>query len=165
MRESKLAWGMATACLLASCATGVDSQDGLTSGDDSGIAAEASLGQDAAGSGGQDSAATEDSGSTAPDAGSSGDDGSPTNDSSSSGEAAATEDSATVQDTGAAPDTSTGQDTGTTGGGICPSTAQYAFEAAAEVTSGKLTFCLTGVCSASECCYEQLSPGNLCVAK
>jgi hypothetical protein len=34
------------------------------------------------------------------------------------------------------------------------------------VASGNLDFCFTGSCnSPSLCCFEGLSPGNLCVAK
>jgi hypothetical protein len=48
---------------------------------------------------------------------------------------------------------------------VCPATAQYAAEAAAATLRGP-TFCLTGVCpSSSECCYEQLHPVNVCVAR
>ena len=76
-------------------------------------------------------------------------------------EAATTQDSATVPETG----TTSGPDTGTTSGGICGSDAKYAAEALAEGLSGKITFCFTGVCDSGQCCYEQLNPGNVCVAE
>ncbi len=42
----------------------------------------------------------------------------------------------------------------------------YAVEAAAAVASGHFTLCLTGTgCAANQCCYEELSPGNICVAR
>jgi hypothetical protein len=50
---------------------------------------------------------------------------------------------------------------------ICDSSNPiYAAEAAAEVLSGHFTLCLSGTgCSASQCCYEELNPGNICVAR
>jgi len=42
----------------------------------------------------------------------------------------------------------------------------YAAEAAAAVFSGHFTLCLSGSgCTASQCCYEELNPGNICVAR
>jgi hypothetical protein len=168
MRE-RLAWMMATACVLAACATGVDSpNDGLSGGDSgdtvetsSGGSSGSSSGQDAAGSGGQDAAVARDTGSSTQDGGTTGDDASETDDAPSIEEAAVTQDSGTIQDTG-----TLGQDTGTTTGGQCPDSAKYDLEAVAVIASGNFTLCLTGVCSgASQCCFEGLSPGNVCVAE
>jgi hypothetical protein len=35
----------------------------------------------------------------------------------------------------------------------------------AEIASGTITLCLSGVCGAGQCCFEGLSPGNVCVAE
>jgi hypothetical protein len=159
MRKRRLACWVATASLLAACATGVDSQPGLSDGDDSGaVEASSGAGHDAgssSSSGGRDSSAVfQDTGTTAPDSGSSG------NDASSGDDSSSTQDTGTVS-----ADTGTGQDTGTTSGGVCGSDAKYSIEAAAEVLSGTITFCFSGVCAAGKCCYEQVSPGNVCVAE
>jgi len=50
-------------------------------------------------------------------------------------------------------------------GDICPSGAQYPVEAAAAAISGKATLCPTGSWPTGQCCYEQLSPANVCVAR
>jgi hypothetical protein len=50
-------------------------------------------------------------------------------------------------------------------GDVCPSGAQYAVEAAAAAISGAATFCPTGSCPAGQCCYEQLMPASVCVAR
>jgi hypothetical protein len=163
----RLAWMVATACVLAACATGGDSSpdDGLGDGD-SGGTVEASSGHDAGGSAGHDSAATQDTGSPTPEAGGGGDDASEPDDAPSIDEAATAKDSATTQDTGTTvPETGTGPDTGTTGGGICSGAAKYDLEAAAAVASGTFTLCLGGVCGAGQCCFEELNPGNICVAE
>jgi hypothetical protein len=159
MRE-RLAWMVATACMLAACATGVDSgDDGQPGSGDSGVTVEASSRQDAAGSGGHDGAAAQDTGSSTQDAGATGDDASQANDAPSIEEAAATQDTGTT-----VPETSTAQDTGTTSNGQCTGT-KYDLEAAAEIASGTITLCLSGVCGAGECCFEGLSPGDVCVAQ
>ena len=166
MRQ-RLAWMVAAASVLAACATGVDSAD-INAGDDGGGATvEGSPGVDAAHVT-ADGGGTQDTGSsTTADTGSSGDDASSTADSASTQEESSTQDSAMAQDTGTSvPETGTGQDTGTTGGGVCPNTAKYFVEAAQAVSSGNPTFCFSGVCSdPAECCYEQASPGNICVAQ
>jgi hypothetical protein len=150
----------ATACVLAACATGVDSaDDGLPGAFDSGATVEASSGHDAAGSVGRDSGAGQDTGSSTQDAGTTGDEA------SSMEEAATAQDSATIQDTGTTvQETGTGQDTGTTTGGQCSGT-KYDLEAVAVIASGTFTLCLSGVCGAGQCCFEGLSPGNVCVAQ
>jgi hypothetical protein len=142
----------AAAGLLAACATGVDSTDPGAFGDDSGATPETSTARDG-GRAGSDGAAAEDTGSsTTTEAGSSGDD--------SSQEDSSTEDASSGDDTGAAPDA------GATSPGVCPGTAKYLAEALLEVASGNITFCFTGVCSnPAQCCYEQASPGNVCVAQ
>jgi len=164
MRE-RLAWMAATACMLAACATGVDSgEDGTPGGGDSGVTVEASSGQDAAGSGGHDSSAAQDTGASTQDAGSTGDDSSQTNDAPSN-DASSIEEAAATQDTGTTvPETGTAPDTGSTSGGQCTGT-KYDLEAAAEIASGTITLCLGGVCGAGQCCFEGLSPGNVCVAQ
>jgi hypothetical protein len=156
----------AAACMLAACATGLDSpDDGLPGLADSGASVEGSTGHDAGGSGGHDGGTGEDTGSSAQDSGSTGDDAASMDDAPSMDEAAATQDSGSIQDTGATtPETSTVQDTGTTGGGQCTGT-KYDLEAVAEIASGTITLCLSGVCGAGQCCFEGLSPGNVCVAE
>jgi hypothetical protein len=156
---------VATAWVLAACATGVDSaDDGLLGAGDSGATVEGSSGHDAAGSGGHDSAAAQEAG--AQDAGTTGDDASETDDAPSIEEAATAQDSATTKDTGTTvAETGTGQDTGTTTGGQCPGTTKYDLEAVAVIASGTFTLCLSGVCGAGQCCFEGLSPGNVCVAQ
>jgi len=143
----------AAASMLVACATGVDSADDPLGVGDSGGALEASAsGHDAGAGGGHDGAPAQDTGSSA-DAGPTGDDASQADDAPTMEEAAAMQDSATIQDTG------------TTTGGQCSSAAKYDFEAAAEVASGTITLCLGGVCAAGQCCFEGLSPGNVCVAE
>ena len=157
---------VAVAGVLAACATGVDSAD-INAGDDGGGAVvEGSPGVDAAHANAPDSSAAQDTGSsTTADTGSGGDDASPGDDAASSQETSSAQDSATAQDTGTTvPETSTGQDTGTTGG-TCPGGAKYGIEAAAEVASGNITLCLSGVCSAGLCCYTGANPANICVAQ
>jgi hypothetical protein len=62
------------------------------------------------------------------------------------------------------PDAASGGDS-SSNGNVCPATAQYAAEAAYAAVHGP-TFCLTGTCpSSSQCCYEQLKPVNVCVAR
>jgi hypothetical protein len=163
--RKRLPWMMATACMLVACAAGVDSpDDGAPGAADSGATVEASSGQDSGGSAGRDSAAAQDTGSSTEDAGSTGDDGSQT-DAPSIEEAAVAEDSATVQDTGATvQETGIGQDTGTTTNGQC-SGAKYDLEAVEVIASGTFTLCLSGVCGSGQCCFEGLSPGNVCVAQ
>jgi hypothetical protein len=158
-------WMIASVCaLLAACATGVDSGDIAAGTGDSGAGLEASpetaSGRDA-GSSVHDSAAAEDACASPQDGGSMGDDASTADDAPTIEEAATTQDSATAPETG----TTSGPDTGTTSGGICGSDPKYAIEAAAEALSGKITFCFTGVCDPGQCCYEQLNPGNVCVAE
>jgi hypothetical protein len=81
-------------------------------------------------------------------------------------EAATAQDSATTQDTGTiVQETGTTQDTGTTTGGKCSSDPKYDVEALAEAASGTITFCFGGTCAAGQCCFESLSPGNVCVAE
>jgi len=162
--RKRLAWMVASACALAACATGVDSpDDALLGAGDSGATVEGSSGQDA---GGHDSGAGRDTGSSGQDTGATGDDASGNADAPSNEEAATAQDSATMQDTGTTvPETSTGQDTGTTSGGQCSGAAKYDLEAVAEIASGTITLCLGGVCSAGQCCFEGLSPGNVCVAE
>lgn len=159
---------VAVAGALAACATGVDSAD-INAGDDGGGATvDGSPGVDAAHATAPDGGETQDTGSsTTADTGSAGDAASSGDDAASSQETSSTQDSATTQDTGTTgPETGTGQDTGTTGVGVCPDTAKYFLEAAQAVTSGNPTFCFSGVCSdPTECCYEQASPGNICVAQ
>jgi len=166
MRQ-KLAWIIVAAGMLAACATGVDATD-LGPGGDAGASVQGQGAQDAAHPT-PDAAGAQDSGSSAPDTGSAGDDASPGDDASSSADSGAAqdsssiEDSASVQDTGTpVPETGTGQDTGTTGG-TCPSGTKYGVEAAAEIASGNITFCFSGVCGAGQCCFTGLSPGNICV--
>jgi hypothetical protein len=50
-------------------------------------------------------------------------------------------------------------------GDVCPSNALYAAAAAAAVASLKPTLCLGGLCPTGQCCYEQLSPVNVCVPR
>lgn len=74
-----------------------------------------------------------------------------------------------VQDSGGVGPVDTGSpppDSGSTNP-ICDSSNPiYAAEAAAEVLSGHFTLCLTGTgCAANQCCYEEVSPGNICVAR
>jgi hypothetical protein len=164
MRE-RLAWMAAAASMLVACATGVDSADDPLAIGDSGGAPEASASDRDAGGGGHDAAPPQETGSSA-EAGPTGDDASPADDAPTMDEAAAMQDSATTQDTGTTvPETSTGQDTGTTTGGQCSSAAKYDLEAVAEIASGTITLCLSGVCAAGQCCFEGLSPGNVCVAE
>ena len=164
MRE-RLAWMAAAASMLVACATGVDSADDPLGVGDSGGALEASAsGNDAGAGGGHDAAPAQDTGSPA-EAGPTSDDAQ-ADDAPTMDEAAAMQDSATIQDTGTTvPETSTGQDTGTTTGGQCSSAAKYDLEAVAEIASGTITLCLSGVCAAGQCCFEGLSPGNVCVAE
>lgn len=163
MRE-RLAWMAAAASMLVACATGVDSADDpLGVGDSGGVLEASASGDDAGAGGGHDAALAQDTGSPA-ETGPTGDDAQ-ADDAPTTEEAAAMQDSATIQDTGTtAPDTSTGQDTGTTGG-QCSSAAKYDLEAVAEIASGTITLCLGGVCAAGQCCFEGLSPGNVCVAE
>jgi hypothetical protein len=154
---------MATGCMLVACAAGVDSpSDGAPGATDSGATVEASSGQDSGGSGGRDSATAQDTGSSTEDAGSTGD--ASQMDAPSIEEAAVAQDSATIQDTGTTvQETGTGQDTGTTNGQC--SGAKYDLEAVAVIASGTFTLCLGGVCGSGQCCFEGLSPGNVCVAQ
>jgi hypothetical protein len=158
---------IALACaLLAACAAGVDSGDNGGAGNgDAGVGLEASPetagGRDGGSSGGHDGSAAPETGSPAPEGGSTGDDGSTADDAPTLEEASTTQDSATVPESGP----TSGPDTGTTSGGICGSDPKYAVEAAAEAVSGKITFCFSGVCDPGQCCYEQLNPGNVCVAE
>jgi hypothetical protein len=156
----------AVACVLGACATGVDDGAPGAAAGDSGATVEASSGQDAGGSAGHDSAAAQDTGSSAQDAGTTGDDASETDDAPSIEAAATAQDSGGIVDTGATvPETSTVADTGTTTGGQCGSAAKYDLEAVAEIASGTITLCFSGVCGAGQCCFEGLSPGNVCVAE
>ncbi|MGH7297350.1 MAG: hypothetical protein ACRELB_20600 [Polyangiaceae bacterium] len=150
------------------CANGGDVGTGAGPGDDDG-------GVDLADSGGNVDGATpgHDSGATShPDGGgaggdagaesSTGGDGSTTGPDGSPGTDASSTDAGA--DDGSTPaDSSTPPDTGTTSGGVCGSDGKYAIEAAAAVASGTITFCFGGTCSAGDCCYEQLNPGNICV--
>lgn len=68
-------------------------------------------------------------------------------------------------DSGGPPDTGSPQPDAGSVGDICPSNAQYAWEAAVAAASGNIILCLSGVCAAGQCCYEQLNPGDVCVAK
>ncbi|HEY5243487.1 MAG TPA: hypothetical protein VIJ22_18530 [Polyangiaceae bacterium] len=156
---------VAAASVLVACATGVDSADDPLGVGDSGGAVEASAsGHDAGGGGVHDAAPAQDTGSPA-EAGPTSDDAQ-ADDAPTMDEAAAMQDSATIQDTGTTvPETSTGQDTGTTTGGQCSGAAKYDLEAVAEIASGTITLCLGGVCAAGQCCFEGLSPGNVCVAE
>ena len=166
MRQ-RLAWMVATAGMLAACAAGVNSpDDGLAGAGDSGAATEASSGTDTGASSGHDSGAAQDTGSSGQDTGATGDDASGTDDSPTVEEAATAQDSGMNQDTGTiVQETGTGQDTGTTTGGKCSGSGKYDVEAAAEIASGTITLCLGGVCNAGQCCFEGLSPGNVCVAQ
>jgi hypothetical protein len=166
MRQTST-WMIASTCaLLAACATGVDSGDtGAAGTGDSGVGLEASpetaSARDAGSSGGHDGATAQETSASTQDGGSMGDDASAADDAPTFEEAATSQDSANVLDTG----TTSVPETGTTSGGICGSDPKYAIEAAAEALSGKITFCFSGVCDPGQCCYEELDPGNVCVAE
>jgi hypothetical protein len=120
-------------------------------GRDSGIVAHF----DAAGDGSAPSA--DDSGS--PDDAPSGEDSSVPVDSGGAQDTGSMQDVFVVVDSSAPPDSGTST-------AICPNTAKYALEAAASVAGGHPTLCLLGSpCAAGQCCYEELNPGNICVAQ
>jgi len=153
---------MAAVWLMA-CASGGDAGDdsaggpGLGDADITGdgvspIDSSAVRGGDSGGGGTVDSGGTgADSSSGDDDGGMQGDDGGETQDSGGGG----------VSDTGGPV-----PDSGSTST-ICDSSDPiYAIEAAAAVASGHFTLCLSGSgCAANQCCYEELSPGNICVAR
>jgi hypothetical protein len=56
------------------------------------------------------------------------------------------------------------EDSGTSGV-VCPDTSKYETEAVAAVASGNPTICPIPDCPLGECCYEQPSPFNVCVAE
>jgi hypothetical protein len=63
-----------------------------------------------------------------------------------------------------------GEDSGTPDSGsvgaVCPNNAQYALEAAAAAASKSPIFCpIVPNCPATDCCYEELMPLSICVAK
>jgi hypothetical protein len=155
MRHSHLAWIAAAACLVGACASGGDSDNGEELGEDSGpIAVEASA------------EAAHDSGSLAMDSSQPRNDsaaGVP--DSSSNAMDSATKEDSAPKDSGSVPDTGTPATDSGPPPGVCPNDAKYGIEAAADVFSGNFTLCLLGaVCAAGQCCYEELNPGNVCVA-
>jgi len=162
MRASRVAF-----CLIASmvwaCANGGDpsADDG-----DPGLPEAGSSGGHDSGSGGSSGSSSgggSGSSSGARDSGSSGNEASVTPDASSV-DSSDPQESSTTQEASTA-DTGSGQDTGVVMNGVCPSGGKYAVEAAAAVLSGSPTICLVPNCPAGDCCYEQVSPFNVCVAE
>jgi hypothetical protein len=121
---------------------GHDSGSGGSSGSGSGGGSGSSSGSRDSGSGGNEAAMASDA---------SGDDATDPQESSTMQEASSSE-------------TGTGQETGVVNG-VCPSGGKYAIEAAAAVISGSPTICLVPNCPSGDCCYEQVSPFNVCVAQ
>jgi hypothetical protein len=154
------------AVLLVACASGAPDSSDYGSGDDGGSGDDAANAVDGSMVRGTDSGSSvaHDSGN-APGADSSSDEDGSTSSGDDGGGAVSdsgTPDTGSVVVDSGAP----AVDSGGGGGDICNSSDPiYAIEAATAVTSGKFTLCLTGVCSAGQCCYEELSPGNICVAK
>lgn len=140
-------------CLLLACANG-----GSVNSANPGDAAPAS---DGASTSVQEvgTATSADAGGTrTPEASGTGDDA------TAAAETSTVEDAESAQDASDFPETSTPtEDAGTATGGVCGSSAIYALEAAVEVASGNITFCFSGTCAAGQCCYEKLSPGDICV--
>jgi hypothetical protein len=62
------------------------------------------------------------------------------------------------------PEASSAEDSPSAPNDVCPATAQYATEAAFAALHGP-TLCLSGSCPTGQCCYEQLKPVNVCVAR
>jgi hypothetical protein len=150
---------------LMACASGGDAADdsaggpGLGDADTTGdgvspIDSSAARGGDSGGSRALDS-----SGGTGADSSSGDDDGGMQGDDGGGG----------TQDSGGGGVADTGgpaPDSGSTSTICNSSNPIYAVEAAAAVASGHFTLCLSGSgCAANQCCYEQLSPGNICVAR
>jgi hypothetical protein len=159
MRASRTAF-----CLIASmtwaCANGGDpSVDDDIFGDaGSGVGHDSGSG----GSSGSSSGGGSGSSSGGRDSGS-GAEASMTSDASGT-DASNPQESSTMQEASTGVDTGTGQETSVVNG-VCPSGGKYAIEAAAAVISGSPTICLVPNCSAGDCCYEQVSPFNVCVAE
>jgi len=161
MRANRLAF-----CLVASmtwaCASGGDvpSDDGEPGTGEAGP----ELGHDS-GSGsssGSSSGGGSGSSSGGRDSGSSGDEASVTKDASGT-DATDPPETSTTQEA-ASPDTGAGQDTGVVNG-VCPNGGKWEAEAIIAAASLTPTICLVPNCPSGQCCYEQASPFNVCVAQ
>jgi hypothetical protein len=83
---------------------------------------------------------------------------------SGSGDEAAVVKDASGADASSPADTGTGQDTGVVNG-VCPNGGKWEAEAIIAAASLTPTICLIPNCPTSQCCYEQASPFNVCVAE
>jgi hypothetical protein len=123
---------------------GHDSGSGSSSGSSSG-------GGSGSSSGGRDSGSPGDEASVAKDA--------------SSVDASEPQESSTTQQEASSPaDTGAGQDTGVVNG-VCPNGGKWEAEAIIAAASLTPTICLIPNCPSGQCCYEQASPFNVCVAQ
>jgi hypothetical protein len=121
---------------------GHDSGSGSSSGSSSGGGSGSSSGGRDSGSGDEASVAKDASGADASDS----------------------PETSTTQEASSPADTGTGQDTGVVNS-VCPNGGKWEAEAIIAAASLTPTICLIPNCPSSQCCYEQASPFNVCVAQ